>query len=219
MKRNDIAYLIQLIEGWYAPLDDVPPPPPPVVAFLRELVIGLKELPPDDTQMEVTVLRNLITSAIQEMPGDWDDPDQTTCPECEHCAKRKLAREQDEFRVGDLCASRRRKWGRDYFEVTGVSENGHILGTIVGVGASAQDMAWYPQRHRQLGERTACRPDDIERRFTAEQWTALRAAGWPLSIIGTLRKARVPITPPPQSATTSAVRPTLGGVDDDGVLP
>jgi hypothetical protein len=145
-----------------------------------------------------------------EKPARDDEavPETGECPECEHCTQRRWAGEQTEYHIGDFCASRRGKHGREYFQVTGFSDEGYVLGTIEGVGLSEREGRWHRQLYdRQVGRQTACLPGGIERRFTPEQWVALREAGWPLSIVGTLRKARVPVEPPARS-------PDLGGSED-----
>jgi hypothetical protein len=69
---SDIADLIRVIESWYEPSpDDAPPPPPEVVAFLRELVVGLRELSAGDTAIDAVTLGNIISGALGEMQGDW----------------------------------------------------------------------------------------------------------------------------------------------------
>lgn len=72
MDRRNIAHLIAVIEGWYESSTEAPAPPEPVVAFLRELVVGLQELPADDTEVTAETLGNLLSCALGEIPGDWD---------------------------------------------------------------------------------------------------------------------------------------------------
>jgi hypothetical protein len=69
MEKKNIAHVVQVVEGWFDASVRAPAPPP-VVAFLREFVVGLKELPSGDTEIDADVLGNLISSALGEMPGD-----------------------------------------------------------------------------------------------------------------------------------------------------
>jgi hypothetical protein len=72
MEKKNIAHVIRTIEGWYDPsFDEAPMPPAPLVDFLRELVTGLKELPPGSTEIKAESLANIISSGLGEMPGNW----------------------------------------------------------------------------------------------------------------------------------------------------
>ena len=72
MDKRNIAHLIAVIDGWYESSTEAPAPPEPVVAFLRELVVGLQELPAGDTEVTAETLGNLLSCALVEMPGDWE---------------------------------------------------------------------------------------------------------------------------------------------------
>jgi hypothetical protein len=71
MDKRNIAHVIAVIEGWVESTE-APALPEPVVAFLRELVLGLQELPAGDTEVTAETLGNLLSCALVEMPGDWD---------------------------------------------------------------------------------------------------------------------------------------------------
>jgi hypothetical protein len=71
MEQKDVAYVIRTIEGWYEDSPEAPAPPMEVVAFLRELVVGLRELPPTGTEVQAETLANIVSSGLGAMPGDW----------------------------------------------------------------------------------------------------------------------------------------------------
>jgi len=153
---------------------------------------------------ETDDVHGILDQLLNEAPGEPAALQPGECPECEHCSERRWAREQTQFRVGDLCASRRGPHARQYFRVIGVSDEGYVLGVVEGVGLSERERRWSGDLYgRQVGQRTACRPGNVERRLTREQWVALQEAGWPLAIVGTLRAAGVPVDPPSREESSS----------------
>jgi hypothetical protein len=72
MDENSIAYVIALIEGWYDPSVPAPTPPEPRVAFLREIVVGLQELPAGDTEIDARVHASKWVMERQSVTTDKD---------------------------------------------------------------------------------------------------------------------------------------------------
>jgi hypothetical protein len=56
---------------------------------------------------------------------------------------------------------------------------------MAGYGVIGRDR----ERDRVLRDALSTRTGDIQRKFDADEWAVLGAAGWPLGVVGTLKAA------------------------------
>jgi hypothetical protein len=109
------------------------------------------------------------------------------CEQCGHCRREA---EAATFEVGTLCCTRV-EYGK-----TGVANRWYIV-----ISGRDRGHRWWPPYLNAVEAHSAVEvwgwPDfqamtlDVVRRFTREQWEALRAAGWPVDYLECFRTAGV----------------------------